>query len=110
MRADWGKMAEEYLAERDELALCIQLIDSRHEPTPLDIQLNDWLVFNNKPHLIVATKADKFSNNELQKSMPRLKGFCRKQRSLTYSAQTGRGREQLWAEINASINKSELFS
>src|SRR5258708_23008402 len=45
MRADWGKMAEEYLAEREELALCIQLIDSRHKPTALDIQLNEWLIF-----------------------------------------------------------------
>src|SRR5215813_3907940 len=42
MRSDWGKMAEEYLAERKELALCIQLIDSRHKPTALDIQLNEW--------------------------------------------------------------------
>src|SRR5215203_6086374 len=40
MRSDWGRMAEEYLADRDELALCIQLIDSRHEPSKLDIQLN----------------------------------------------------------------------
>src|SRR2546429_3247462 len=44
MRADWGKMAEEYLSEREQLALCIQLIDSRHEPTPLDLELNEWLV------------------------------------------------------------------
>ena len=36
MRADWGKMAEEYLSNRNELALCVQLIDSRHEPSPLD--------------------------------------------------------------------------
>src|SRR5476651_2700645 len=43
MRSDWGKMAEEYLAGRNELALCVQLIDSRHKPTPLDIQLNEWL-------------------------------------------------------------------
>src|SRR2546421_3108664 len=57
MRSDWGKMAEEYLSERGELALCIQLIDSRHKPTALDIQLNEWLVFNNKRHLIVVTKA-----------------------------------------------------
>src|SRR5258708_31131249 len=45
VRSDWGKMAEEYLAEREELALCIQLIDSRHKPTALDIQLNEWLIF-----------------------------------------------------------------
>src|SRR6476469_5029551 len=36
MRQDWGRMAEEYLADRRELALAIQLIDSRHEPTGLD--------------------------------------------------------------------------
>lgn len=104
MRADWGKMAEEYLAERDELALCIQLIDSRHGPTPLDIQLNEWLVFNNKPHLVVATKADKLSNNELQKSMAAAGKLLPGARILTYSAQTGRGREQLWGEINAATN------
>ena len=48
MRADWGKMAEEYLANREELALSIQLVDSRHEPTPLDKQLNDWLLYHQK--------------------------------------------------------------
>jgi GTP-binding protein len=104
MRADWGKMAEEYLAERDELALCVQLIDSRHEPTPLDIQLNEWLVFNNKPHLAVATKADKISKNELQKSMVIAENAFSGAKILTFSAQTGRGREELWTEINDAIN------
>src|SRR3954467_10853015 len=51
MRADWGKMAEEYLAERHELVLSIQLVDSRHEPTKLDLQLNEWLTYHGKPHL-----------------------------------------------------------
>src|SRR5215813_13174531 len=36
MRSDWGKMAEEYLSERKQLALCVQLVDSRHKPTTLD--------------------------------------------------------------------------
>ena len=106
MRADWGKMAEEYLADRDELALCIQLIDSRHEPTALDIQLNEWLEFNDKPHLIVATKADKLSNNELRKSMRAAEKQLTGTKILAYSAQTGRGREELWQEINAATNKS----
>src|SRR6476620_7025407 len=35
MRFDWGKMAEEYLAESQQLALCVQLVDARHEPTAL---------------------------------------------------------------------------
>jgi len=106
MRADWGKMAEEYLGERGELALCIQLVDSRHKPTPLDIQLNEWLVFNDKPHLIVATKADKISTNELKKSIIEAEKSLPGARILTFSAQTKHGREQVWAEINTAINKS----
>ncbi|NJM53098.1 MAG: hypothetical protein HC846_06710 [Blastocatellia bacterium] len=67
MRKDWGTMAEEYLAKRRELVLSIQLVDSRHLPTELDKQLHEWLVFNQKKHLIVATKADKLSKNQLKK-------------------------------------------
>lgn len=106
MRADWGTMAEEYLAERSELALCIQLIDSRHEPTALDVQLNEWLVFNKKPYLVVATKADKLSRNELQKSLNAAKMKLPDVKILPYSSQTGKGRDEVWAEINDSINKS----
>jgi GTP-binding protein len=104
MRADWGKMAEDYLAERRELALCIQLIDSRHLPTPLDIQLNEWLTFNNKPHLIVATKADKLSRNEQNRSLAAAVKILAGQPIMTYSSTTGRGRDELWAEINAALN------
>lgn len=104
MRADWGKMAEEYLAERSELALCVQLVDSRHRPTPLDIQLNDWLVFNNKPHLIVATKVDKLTKNELAKSLAAAKSDLPEAKILMYSATTGRGREDVWTELGTAIN------
>src|ERR1044072_4941458 len=69
MRADWGKMAEEFLSDRRELVLCVQLVDARHEPSKLDMQLNEWLTFHKKPHVIVATKADKLSRNELSRSL-----------------------------------------
>ncbi len=104
MRADWGKMAEEYLAQRDELALCVQLIDSRHKPSPLDVQLNEWLVFNGKPLIIVATKADKLSKNEMQKSLATAREVFADTPIIAFSAQTGIGREQLWSAIAAAIN------
>ena len=104
MRADWGRMAEEYLAERRELALCIQLIDSRHEPTALDIQLNEWLVHHNKPHVIVATKADKLSRNELQKAVKAARAKLTGADILTYSAVTGMGRDEVWDQINSCKN------
>lgn len=106
MRADWGKMAEEYLATREELVLSIHLIDSRHKPTALDKQLNEWLTFNQKPHLIVATKADKLSNNELAKQRKIIEAELTSSRILYYSSQTGRGRDELWSEIQRAIEKT----
>lgn len=108
MRADWGTMAEEYLSEREELALCIQLIDSRHAPTALDIQLDEWLFHNGKPHLVVATKADKLSSNELHKSLKQAQRTLPRATIIAYSSQTGRGRDEVWCSISDAVNKKQL--
>jgi GTP-binding protein len=106
IRADWGKMAEQYLAEREQLVLSIQLVDARHKPTPLDIQLHEWLVFNEKPHIIVATKADKLSHNELQKQLKVIGGTLAGSRLLPYSSETGKGKDELWGEIAKALKNS----
>jgi GTP-binding protein len=106
MRADWGKMAEQYLAERNELRLSIQLVDSRHEPTGLDRQLHEWMTVHDKPRIIVATKADKLTNNELAKSLAVIKKTLPDAKVIAFSATTGKGRDAVWSEIEAAINKS----
>ncbi len=103
MRADWGKMAEEYLSKRESLRLFIQLVDARHKPTELDKQLNEWLVFHQKNHLIVATKADKLSNNKLNKSLQEIEQALPESKIIAYSATTGKGRDALWREIENSL-------
>lgn len=105
-RSDWGRMAEEYLTNRDELALSIQLIDSRHKPTALDMQLHEWLVFNKKPHLAVATKADKLSSNQLNKTFDAIKKELSDAKVIAYSSETGKGRDELWNEIASAVEKS----
>jgi GTP-binding protein len=104
MRADWGKMAEEYLAARRELVLSVQLIDSRHKPTELDRQLHEWLVFHGKRYVIVATKADKLSNNKLNKSLQEIeKALPQASKIIAYSSTTGKGRDALWREIENAV-------
>jgi GTP-binding protein len=103
MRSEWGKMAEEYLAERGELRLCIELVDARHEPTKLDQQLNEWLVHYEKPHIIVATKSDKLSRTELQKSLKVIRQTFAGSDVLAYSSQTAAGRNELWSRILAAV-------
>lgn len=105
MRSDWGKMAEEYLSEREEMALSIQLVDSRHEPSALDMQLHEWLMFNQKDHLVVATKSDKLSANLLQKQLTSIRQFMKGSIVLGYSASTGKGKDSVWNEIEAALKK-----
>lgn len=103
MRADWGKMAERYLSKPDGPALCVQLIDSRHNPTELDLQLKEWLIANGKPSIVVATKADKLSRNQLQKQMKASGELLGGREVLHYSSEKGTGREKLWAEIQRAV-------
>src|SRR5215204_614758 len=105
MRADWGKMAEEYLSDRDELALCIQLVDSRHKPSQLDLQLHEWLIFNEKNHIVVATKSDKLSSNELSKQLRLIQGEMPGSKVISYSSETGKGRDAVWSEIAEALSK-----
>jgi GTP-binding protein len=72
IRLTWGEMVTTYLANRRQLVLSIHIVDSRHEPTKQDLQLHEWLVSSNKSRLLVATKSDKLSNNELRKNLQRI--------------------------------------
>ncbi len=104
LRNDWGKMAEDYLAKREQLVLSIQLVDARHDPTPLDIQLYEWLSFHQKNNLIVATKVDKLSNNKLFKSLKIIREVMPESKILPYSSVTGKGKDEVWQEIEKAIN------
>jgi len=104
-RSDWGKMAEEYLSAREELSLSIQLIDARHLPTDMDRQLNDWLIFNKKQHLAVATKSDKLSGNQLLSRLRDIRQSFENTNVIACSAETGKGRDELWKYILGAVEK-----
>ena len=67
--ADWGRMMEGYLSDRKSLRKVVQLVDSRHAPTAQDKQMYDYLRYYGLDGIVVATKADKLSSNELQRSL-----------------------------------------
>jgi GTP-binding protein len=103
IRASWGDMATSYLAKRRQLMLTIKIVDSRHEPTTLDLQLNEWLAAHAKPRIVFATKSDKLSKNELRKNIERVKKTLAAERLIAYSATTGQGREEVWRAIEEAI-------
>lgn len=66
-KASWGNTIETYLSGRSELKRVVLLVDSRHKPTADDIQMHEWIKFYGYDEVIIATKSDKLSNNELRK-------------------------------------------
>jgi GTP-binding protein len=104
IKSEWSTAAEHYLANREQLVLSIHIVDSRHEPSKQDLQLHEWLVHHHKPHLIVATKSDKLSNNELRRNIDRVARALNTDEVIIYSATKRRGRDQLWGAIEKSLN------
>lgn len=67
-QAKWGGIMEAYLVNRQQLKRIILLVDSRHKPTEDDLKMYNWIKYYKYKCLIVATKSDKLTNNELSKS------------------------------------------
>jgi GTP-binding protein len=97
-------MAEDYLSDRENLALCIQLVDSRHKPSQLDLQLHEWLIFNEKRHIVVATKSDKLSASELTKQLRLIEAEMSGSKVIPYSSRSGKGRDAVWSAVTATLS------
>ncbi len=99
-RDAFQKMVDEYLsAERPRVIW--QIVDLRHPPTALDHQMNAFLSSKDLPFLVIATKADKLSNNEIAKNKAVMKRELdlKEEELVIFSAQNGRGKEDLLKRI-----------
>ena len=107
IKQEWGPMVEKYLATRKNLVLSIAITDSRHNPSKLDLMMKEWLEAHQKPFVVVATKADKLSSNQLGKQLKTVEAAMGKDRVIPYSAVTRRGADRLWKEIAARVSKQK---
>jgi len=96
---EWPKFIEPYLNQRPTLALCVALIDANVPAQQSDRQLLDFLSATGREVLLVATKADRISNNQLHNVLRTLSGEYPSARLLPYSSKTGAGRDELWKQI-----------
>ena len=76
IRGDWSPMIEGYLLERKELVMVFVLVDGEIGPTPLDVQMLEWLRYNDVPHTVVATKSDKVKSAKRQRRKRDLADGC----------------------------------
>lgn len=100
---------ESYILQREQMTNLFVLIDSRHEPQPIDLAFIEWLGTNSVPFSIVFTKADKLKGGKLNSNIREyLKKLQEQWEELPpyfiTSSENRMGREELLNYI-ASINK-----
>jgi len=88
--------------------LCVALVDVNVPPQPNDRQLLSFLNARSREFLLVATKSDRLSNNQLHNALRTLAQEYSAARLLPYSAKTGTGRDELWQQIRrAALRMTE---
>jgi GTP-binding protein len=96
---EWNELIERYFRKRSNIALVVQLIDSRISPTKQDLQLFDWLERLKIPHMLVGTKADKLSGNERVAQMRIISNSFGGSTAVLSSAKTGIGCQEIYAKV-----------
>jgi GTP-binding protein len=98
----WNRLMHQYLSGRDPLRLAVLLLDARHAPSTADLGMMEMLEDNAVPTLIVATKSDKLSNNQLQNSLKTMRKVLELEPEalvVACSTVTSRGIKEVWQVV-----------
>ena len=94
----WGDMMETYIENRPNLVKIVQLVDIRHQPSKQDVQMYGYLKHFGLDGIVVATKADKVSRNQIPGQVKLIRqtlGLNKDDRVIPVSALKKTGHEEL---------------
>ena len=103
----WSSFVDPYLIQRPCLVLCLALVDLNVPPQDRDKRLLEFLRSAGRPFVMVGTKADKLSGNQLRNALNSFAQDFPGLRVVPYSARTGLGREDLWREIRSAAESRD---
>lgn len=108
-REYWGKLISDYISKSPNISLAFHLVDSRHKPTELDIQLNDLLRLKEIPYIIMLSKTDKLNQTELAKAKKETREIFPEllpgENMLTYSSLKNTGRKEVLSRLSSLFYK-----
>jgi GTP-binding protein len=113
LRWRWQQLIDRYLAERQELRCAFHLIDARHPPTAIDLEVMRRMRALTVPYIAVLTKSDKLSRSKHDACLKRAVATLHEQGLdvpvLLTSSEKGEGRKELWmlAEEAGVFDKPE---
>ena len=106
IKVSWKKLIEAYLLRREQLRLCVILLDARRGWMDKDLELKEWLEFHRRPYLVAATKVDKLSGREERECFAAVREHYPEGDLVPFSAVTGRGVREIWQAIWKTKDKT----
>lgn len=103
----WAKLMEGYFNSGRNVRLVVQLIDMRHEPTKLDIDMIEYMTEKNLPFIVALTKCDKLNKTERSDMLMKICSILTKYGNISvvpFSAVKGDGTEELRSLIEKALN------
>lgn len=99
----WSGLVEGYFNNSQNISLIVQIVDMRHPPTELDIQMLDYLYDRQFPFVIVTSKSDKLRKMARLERESQMEEEFKKYESIeriAFSAETGEGVDKLKSIIS----------
>ena len=97
----WGKMLDDFFAEKENIAHVFALADIRHDPTRDDLTMIDYLYYERIPFTVVATKSDKLAKTRVKDAVRRIAAAFKTGEGnvLPVSAVTKKGKDEVLSLI-----------
>jgi len=104
-QASWQNLIGTYFENSQNLKRVFVLVDIRHEPSVLDVQMLHYLYAYNLPFTIIATKADKIARGEINRQVEIISSTLGVGRDdiIVASNQTRQGLEDIYNIIQSLI-------
>ena len=106
VKAQWGKMIEDYLHQSGKIRAIFLLVDIRHAPSENDRIMYDWILDRGFKPIIIATKLDKIKKSQVAKQ---IKLICDTldvvddTTVIPFSAISKQGREEIYELLDCII-------
>ena len=110
VKAQWGKMIEDYLHKSKQLRYVFLLIDIRHEPGNNDVIMYDWIKRHGYQPIIIATKLDKINRSQVQKHLKMIRTKLQTDKDtivIPFSATTKQGRDEIYELLDGVLEATK---
>lgn len=109
VKAQWGKMIEDYLHQSKQLRAVFLLVDIRHAPSENDRIMYDWILRQGYEPIIIATKLDKIKRSQIAKQVKTIRDTFQADKDtvvIPYSALSKQGRDEIYELLDGILMKS----